>query len=193
MAPNLLFKAAFVRGELENFDKRPYTKNDIVRTDFILENAFAYLLENHYKFDAISAMNKKENDVWDHMKETLDAFRDSYASPVKNLCAEIDIINEDTVGSILLGVSNELFSEGITWSRIIALFVFVGELTIMCISKKLPKSIVDVMFECFSRLVKEKLESWIEDHDGWVCISFSCNSFQNIFGIKICSFLIISV
>lgn len=172
MAPNLLFKAAFVRGELDDFEKRHYTKNDIIRTDFILENVFSYLLGDNYNFDAISAMNKKEKEIFNGMKETLNAFRDSYAGPVKSLCAEIDVITEDTVGSILLGVSNELFSEGITWSRIIAFFVFVGELTIMCIYKNLPKSIVDVMYECFSRLVKEKLESWIEDHDGWVCIHF---------------------
>lgn len=159
-----------------SFFEAAYAGHDIVRTDFILENVFSYLVRDIYNFTAISPMNKKEKDVFEGMKETLNAFKDDYAYSVKSLCAEIGLITEDNVGSILLGVSNEVFSEGITWSRIIAFFVFVGELTIMCIYKKLPKSIVDVMYECFSRLVKEKLESWIEDHDGWVCIYFYCKN-----------------
>lgn len=171
MALNSLFKAVFTRGKLDDFEKRHYAKENIIRTDFILENTFSYLVCNHYKFDAISNMNKREKDIFENIKKTLHAFRESY--PIKNMCEEIDVINEDTVDSILLDVSNELFSEGITWSRIIAFFVFVGELTITCIEKKLLNSIVDVMYECFSRLVKEKLESWIENHDGWEGLSIS--------------------
>lgn len=167
MPPNLIVKAAFVRGELNDLQKKDFFGKDVIRTDFILQNMFAYLVKDQYKFDAISAINKREKDVLEGMKETVDAFRLNYASTVKSLCAEIDLITEDTLGSVLLGVSNELFSEGITWSRIIAFFVFVGELTILCVSRKISKSIVDVMYECFSRLVNEKLQSWIDDHDGW--------------------------
>lgn len=163
MAENVLLKSTFMRKEIDCFEERCYNKEEIIRTDFLLENIFSYLLRDHYNFDAISPMNEKEKQVFEGTKEILDVFRDSYAIPVKNLISEINV-EEITIGSTLLSVSNELFSEGITWSRIIAFFVFVGELTVI---KKLPPSLVDVIYECFSRLVKEKLESWIEDHNGW--------------------------
>lgn len=169
MPPNLLIKSGLKRGELGD------SKKNVIRTDFILENVFSYLLRNRHDFDAVSAMNKNEDDIWQYLKETLNAFKDSYANQLKILCSEIGVLNESTIGSVLLGVSNELFSEGITWSRIIAFFVFVGELTLMCISKKLPDSTLDQVYESFSTLVKEKLEPWINDHGGWVRISFSCH------------------
>lgn len=38
----------------------------------------------------------------------------------------------------------------------------------MCINEKISEPIVDIMYECFARLVKEKLESWVEDNNGWI-------------------------
>lgn len=166
MNSKLLFKAAFVRGELDDFERQSCIKKD-VRIDFILENVFSYLLPNVYNFDALCSTNEKEKHLIEKIKKILNAFRDSYSDPVKILCAELTVINEENISSILLDVADELFSEGITWSKIIAFFAFVGELTTMCIKRKLPKSLVNVMYESFSRLVKVKLESWIDDHDGW--------------------------
>lgn len=178
MASNLLFKAMFVRGELDDFEKRYYTKEDIIKTDCILENVFSYLLRDHYNFNTICKMYKKEKHVFETIKETLNFFRNKYGDLVKILCSEMDDIDEDTVDSVLLGVAHALFSEGITWSRIIAFFHFVGELTITCIIRKLPNSLVDVIYECFSKCVKVKLESWIEDHDGWEGVSSLSVSIQ---------------
>lgn len=162
--PPKLFKLAFL-GE-DDYLKR-CTKDNRIRTDFILENVFSYLLQDFYEFDAICAINDKETNTLNHMKKILRTLKESSKGSLKSLCFELDDINEDKVGSILLGVAHELFSEGITWSRITAFIIFVGELTIMCLSQKLPTSIVDAMYESFSRLVKEKLETWIEDHNHW--------------------------
>lgn len=162
MPPNLFVKQDYIRGEYE-----PVQKKDIknsVRTDFILKNVYAHLLG--IKCDC-NSVNKEEGNVLEGVIETVDAFRKTYANTVRGLCSEIGEVTEDTLHSVLLGVSNELFNEGITWGRIIALFVFVGELTVICIARNESNPIVDVMYECFARLVREKLESWIEDHNGW--------------------------
>lgn len=98
----------------------------------------------------------------------LNQFKDEH--DLRNQCLEIHPINEDTVDYILSDVSNELFSEGITWFRIITFFCFVRELTHVIISRKLPKSLVNVIFNHFSKFVHEKLELWIQDHHGWESI-----------------------
>lgn len=138
-----------------------------VRTAFLLKNIFSYMLENKYKFHTICAKNWIEKDTFKNFKEILDRFKDEYGYIVRNQCFQLDPINEDTVDSILSEVGNELFSDGITWNQIIAFFCFVGELTLVVISKKLPNSLVDVIFEYFSKFVNENLELWIQDHDGW--------------------------
>lgn len=138
-----------------------------VRTEFLLKNIFAYMLKNNYKFDTVCAENPKEKETFKSFKETLNKFKDEYGFMIRNQCLKIDCINEDTVDSILSQVGNEIFSEGITWNNIVAFFYFVGELSLLVISKKLPNSLVDVIFEYFSKFVNEKLEFWVQDHNGW--------------------------
>lgn len=168
MPPNLLVKPAIVRGDLAELENNS-SGNNGVRTDFILENIFSYLVKDHHTLTPMSAINQRENDVLVGMKETIDAFRSRYADTVKNLCATIDEISEHSVRIVLLGVANEIFSEGIGWSRVIAFFVFVGEIAITCVSRNLPSSALDAVYDCFSSYVKEKLEMWINDHESWVC------------------------
>ncbi|KFM74118.1 Apoptosis regulator BAX, partial [Stegodyphus mimosarum] len=165
MAPDLLVKAAFVRGDCNN-SKHEFVSRNSVRTDFILQNVYSYLIKDAYAFESCPATTRKEASVLKDLKEIVDAFRSNYLFRIQNLCSELDV-TFDTVGSVLLGVSNELFSDGITWSRIIALFIFVAELTVQCLAQSFPVTIVDITYECFSRLVKENLLVWIEDHGGW--------------------------
>lgn len=172
MPPHLLLKPTFI----ENFDKNDCNEKDKVRTDFVLQNIYSYSLRNKYEFNAVCAMNKEEEFVMRELEGTVYAFQTNYGGNVKSLCTELEI-TEDTIGTVILGVSNELFSDGITWSRIIALFVFVGELTLLCLSRKFPERIVDEIYECFCKLVKEKLKGWIDDHGGWVRMQQYFNSF----------------
>lgn len=159
MSANLVHTEAFIREE---------QKLNIIRTDFITENALLYLLENYYSFYAIRPVNKKEEDTFNKFKNVLISFRNKI-DPLKNICEAIfnNGITESTVNCYLLGVANELFSEGITWSRIVGYFIFAGELAIICIKFQVSKSIVNAICKSFSMIVKEKLETWIEDHDGW--------------------------
>lgn len=167
MSSRVLFKKVSVPSL---FHEVKHSTKDDIRTDFILENIFSHLLLKIYKFDAISAMNLKEKKIISYMKEILDVFSESYADPLNQLINEIhaNSVNEERIDSILLGISNELFSEGITYSRIIVFFAFVGEFTKMIILNPKPTSYVDITFECCSRLFKERLESWVEDHGGWM-------------------------
>lgn len=124
MSSNFSYKTSFMRVEWEDFEK---TKNETVRSDFPLKNIFSYIMENKYKFDTICAKNQKEKDTFESVKQMLNQFKDEH--DLSNQCLEIHPINEDTVDYILSVVSNELFSEGITWYRIMTFFAFVGEPT----------------------------------------------------------------
>lgn len=181
MSSNVAFKTSFMCKEHENFQK---LKKESVRSDFLLKSIFAYMIENTYKFDTISARNQKEKDTIESIKRMLSQFKDECGYDLREQCLEIHLINEDTIDRILSDISNELFSEGITRFKIIAFFAFVGELTHMVIYKKLPKTLVNVIFNHFSKFVYEKLELWIHDHGGWESIFIKKEDKSKFFWVK---------
>lgn len=167
MSSNMAFKTLFMRSEREDFEK---SKKETVRSDFLLKSIFAYMIEKTYKFETICAKNQKEKDTFESVKRMLNQFKDEYGCNIREYCLEIHPMNEDTIDCILSDISNELFSEGITRYKIISYFAFVGELTHRVIYKKFPKTLVNVIFNHFSKFVHEKLELWIREHDGWETI-----------------------
>ena len=163
MLREILFKKSWWNGELDNYDSSQY-----VRTDFILENLYVFLLENHYHFQTkLNAVNQKERNVLETMKKYLKIFRDIYRSEMRSFVETLNVMHENCIDSALLKTANILFEDGITWYRIIAYFSVVNELGIWCFSKKLPDTFINFLYERFSCVVKEKLLHWIEDHDGW--------------------------
>lgn len=168
MSFNASFKGGlFLRSDLDFYDSSRKSKNDIIRTDFLLENVFSYSLGDNYKFCPVSAINKKEKDTLEKIIKLYDLFGDRHGHFMSSLCKEFTEITEDTIDPILLGVAKEIFSGVISWSQIICYFYFVGQLAVMCIDGNLPKSTVDVTYESFSRFVKTEIEPWIKDHDDW--------------------------
>lgn len=90
----------------------------------------------------------------------VDFFRQQYADSVKCLCSEME---DGEFRSVLFKISDELFKEGITWGRMIALFALVGEFMLTCLSQNGSTD----HYNCLSELVDYSLEDWIEDHNGW--------------------------
>lgn len=162
------FKIVFLTGKI---DDRLVSKKVTIRTDMLFENVFAYMLREKYNFDAPTSMTEQEKNTLEIYKKVLDFFGGKWDEEIRKQCAEIEEITVNIVGSLLDKIADELFSEGITWSKITAFLLFVKELSLMCIYKKLPADILNVIFECFYRLVLEKLETWIEDHGNWEGIS----------------------
>lgn len=142
-------------------------QKNTVRSEFIVRNIFSYMIEYQYKFNTIYAKNQMEKDTLETFKGVLIELNNEYGSDLRNKCLEIHPINENTIEYILTEISNELFAEGITWIRIITFFAFVGELTRTVFSRKLSTSLVNIIFIHFSTFVREKLEMWIQEHDGW--------------------------
>lgn len=165
MAPNLLARTAFVRGDFDSANSQCVDEKSI-STDRILQNVFSHLVKDGANFRAICPSNQEEEELIRDLIGILEDFKQNFIDTIKGLYSEIEF-SLNSSGALIQGVANELFCEGITWSRIIAFFVFVGELTLQYLANNYPRSIVDVIYECFSKLVKETLINWIIDHGGW--------------------------
>nr|ADV40358.1 Bcl-like protein [Latrodectus hesperus] len=139
---------------------------EVIRTDFVIQNVYSYLLKNVHYFEAITAVNKREENLLYELLRIVDDFQSLNGAKIHTLCLDLHV-TLSTLGSTVFGVSNELFTDGITWSRIIGLFVFIRELTIQSLANSESDEIVDAMYECFFRLVKETVKPWVDDHGGW--------------------------
>lgn len=165
MAPNLLFKAAFVRGDYNPVSVTETNKSD-VRTDFVLENIYAHLLQSEHYFPAISAVNRKELDVLRDLSRIVDDFKLNYSNTLSAMCSDLQV-TQDSIRTVVLGVCNEVFCEGITWGRIVALCVFAAELALHALVNGFSEDVVDLIYNCFYQYVNDNLRSWIENHGGW--------------------------
>lgn len=179
MAPNLVCKSRHLHDPFSSGSTSAARPNSLriksrVRTHFVINNIFYYLLEDYDEQETeITALNASETEVLETFKKVVDEFKLNYSERVVDLCSHLEV-TLDSVNGVFLGVSNELFSEGITWGRISALVVFSSELAAQCLRKELPETVVEEVLDCCLELVQDKLENWIEDHGGWEgIISFS--------------------
>lgn len=66
---------------------------------------------------------------------------------------------------------DKLFSEGITWGRIVSLFAFGGALSEHCLRQGHSQLVGDVA-EWVALYTKTRLLPWIASNGGWVSICF---------------------
>lgn len=161
MAPNLLKKTGFVRGD--------YVSEEAVtkcRTDFILQNVYSIFIREDLDFQPLPAENSKEERTLKVYKAIIEDFRDSYTTTIKGMVKRMKISSVDLLPE-LQSVSAELFSEGVTWGRVIGFFVFVGELASQHASNDKSGNTTNKLYESFCRHVKETMMSWVEDNGGW--------------------------
>ena len=80
-------------------------------------------------------------------------------------------ITPDTAQMTYFAIVQELFHDGINWGRVVALFSFSGCLAVHCVQREMP-AVVDQILEWTRAFVDNRLNSWINQHGGWVRIVF---------------------
>ena len=80
-------------------------------------------------------------------------------------------ITPNTAHPTFTAIVNELFSDGIKWGRIVALFSFGGSLAVQCIEKEMPL-LVDQIVDWVTIYIDTNLASWITQHGSWVSTVF---------------------
>lgn len=95
-----------------------------------------------------------------------DEFLAKYRDEFVQMCGRLDL-TPSVAQTAFLDVLNELFSEGITWSRVVGAFAFSFELSAHCVEKNWS-DLVDGIASWLSSYVCTRLLPWIQDHGGWV-------------------------
>lgn len=99
------------------------------------------------------------------LRSLADEFSMHFKDRFVEMCDKIEI-NEVTLKPTIDGIANELFSEGIKWTRIVTFLVFCSELAEHCKEHNWP-NLINVIAYSLSSYISEKLLPWINDHGGW--------------------------
>ena len=106
----------------------------------------------------------------------LDVVFSAYVCQVfDDMCQQLHITPNNAQATFVT-IINELFSDGIKWGRVVALFAFAGALAVQCVEKEMPL-LVDQVVDWTVAYIDGHLMSWILQNGDWVCISI-------IFGAK---------
>ena len=98
-------------------------------------------------------------------------FESRYTEVFQEMCNQLHI-TPNNAQPTFVAIVNELFSDGIKWGRIVALFSFGGSLAVQCVEKEMPP-LVDNVVEWVANYVDTNLLSWIQENGGWVCTMLS--------------------
>ena len=116
--------------------------------------------------DRRATSNARTDAVFDRLRELADAFEEHNPRAFEEMCAALRI-NAVTVYANFVDVASDLFSDGIRWGRVVALYAFSGALAVECARRDLKDYVASVN-KWASEFVDENLVEWIGANGGWV-------------------------
>ncbi|KAF3689495.1 Bcl-2-like protein 1 [Channa argus] len=107
------------------------------------------------------------------LRDSAEEFELLVTQVFSDLSSQLDI-TPDTAYHSFKKVLDELFSDGVNWGRVVALFAFGGMLCVECIEKN-RSELVSCIADWMTTYLDEHLNPWIQSQGGWDC-------FAEIFG-----------
>lgn len=119
--------------------------------------------------DGIRDATPSSSRVFSALRALAEEFNAQFREQFLEMCSQLEGVSESSaVRQTVEGVANELFNDGIKWARIVALFVFGGELAAHYTKKRGgAQELVDSIALTVAAYVSAKLLPWINDHGGW--------------------------
>ena len=118
------------------------------------------------------------------LRRLADQIEEQYPSLLDHLCHKLNI-SRSTVYATFAEIASEVFSDGVNWGRIVALYAFGGKLALYC-ERNDMKDLVDSVTDWTGTYVGRHSE-WIESNGGWVS---GKGSFPRIFVTFFAIFLV---
>lgn len=82
----------------------------------------------------------------------------------------ISVAMESMVSDAFIGVATEIFSTGITWGKVVAMYAVAGALAVDCVRQGRVNN-VHVIVDSLGQFVRKYLVHWLKRRGGWTEIS----------------------
>jgi len=137
-----------------------------IETSVLVCDYLRFKLErSDYVWSSCPPLPRPPMEVSHSLRALGEEFEEKYSETFSEMCSQLQF-TKDTANETFHGVLNEVFSMGITWSRVIAVFSFSGALALQCVKREMP-DVVSEISTWLSNYIDENLIRWIEDHGGW--------------------------
>ncbi|EDO47196.1 predicted protein, partial [Nematostella vectensis] len=80
---------------------------------------------------------------------------------------KIRLRSEVIVGDVFRTFGRELFRDGVSWAKVIALFAFAASMSEDCVMQGRPELVKSILNNVRA-YVRDHLAVWIRNHGGWV-------------------------
>lgn len=145
--------------------------------DYIEERLKRSNIDSNLEFIRPKAVSESTLSISLKIIEVGELLETSYPHLYNNVSKQLKVKlrSEVIVGDIFRNFGRELFREGVTWGRIVALFAFAAAISADCITQGRPELVKNVL-SCVRLYVLDHLAVWIRSQGGWVDISetFKC-------------------
>lgn len=145
--------------------------------DYIEERLKRSNIESDLEFIRPQAVSEKITSISAKIIEVGELLETCYPHLYNNVSKQLKVKlrSEVIVGDIFRNFGRELFREGVTWGRIIALFAFAAAVSADCIHQGRPE-LVKTVLNCVRLYVLDHLAVWIRSQGGWIDLTekFKC-------------------
>lgn len=105
-----------------------------------------------------------------------DEFLAKYRENVVQMVSRFELSNTH-VESAFAAVLDEMFAEGVSWSRVVVSFVFSVEFAYQLVEKRLGEQCIEQTAQWLMNYTALRVVPWVRTHSGWV--SVLCNNNNN--------------
>jgi len=145
--------------------------------DYIEERLKRSNIESGLEFIRPQAVSENITLISAKIIEVGELLESSYPHLYSNVSKQLKVKlrSEVIVGDIFRNFGRELFRDGVTWGRIVALFAFAAAISVDCITQGRPE-LVKTVLSCVRLYVLDHLAVWIRSRGGWIDITekFKC-------------------
>lgn len=139
---------------------------------YLVVDYINYRLGKHgYTWESCPPLEAQPNSIQSKLRYLSDEFEERFRQQFDDMVNELSIAPNTAYPTFHL-VVQELFSDGVNWGRIVALFGFGGALAVDCFNRGMPQ-LVDSIVDWVSTYIDNNLDQWINSNNGWVS-AFKC-------------------
>ncbi|KAI5281400.1 bcl-2-related ovarian killer protein [Manis pentadactyla] len=78
----------------------------------------------------------------------------------------VSVQSETVVTDAFLAVATQIFSAGITWGKVVSLYLVAAGLAVDCVRQAQP-AVVHALVDCLGEFVRKTLAAWLRRRGGW--------------------------
>lgn len=150
---------------ITNDNNNCYTDMDVDSSRTVAEDYIRYCLERNGLSWQNGQRDVTPNEIQRAMRALGDEFESRFSQAFDDMINQLHI-TPDTAYQTFRTIVNEIFSDGVNWGRVVALFGFGGKLAVRCVQQSMPQ-LVNSIVDWVSVYVDTTLKSWISANNGW--------------------------